>query len=421
MLCLFSFWYMSDVQLKLKICDLTLLLFFFQKLYNSYILMQSEYLRRLALCYCPDIWSEQTSKKIFIYNNKHLPEILDWSSQLHKTLLQERKFFRTVMESRDKHSHLKLSSSSGWDYSDIYVSVRSASIHFQSLLIQTQGLQDILESSDSENSRNNQEFLNTIAHILTEISKEINCGQVCIDSSIVQIFKMMNAHKPVASFSALETPSQPPEDTGGVIITNFNPPAEDEVFELTVADTEMPLSDEDDWDDMPSKPDAMAKKKAETSQKVLQELKSVLVKKAEEWREREKRALQSKGIPYTPPEQVKPLQLDEENFISDLDFLPTNSQNDWPLPRLKGTLRTHRSFRRNKAESHSTKLFPQTSKLPNQEDSLLVNQSKEVPRVGFGASLLAEAMAKSREMQVRKKDKGLYVDEDTWSGDEFSS
>lgn len=391
-------------------------------MFNSYILLQSEFLRRLALCYCPDIWSHLTLKAALEYSKKHLPEILKWSGHVQETLIQEQRFFRAILESKEKQSQLK-STVFSWDYSDVYISVRSASIHFQSLLIQIQGLQDILESDEYGQSKSDKGLLNTIARILLEITKGIQSGQSCIDASSVQIYKMISALQPLAKVSGPELVSLSTEDSDGLINSAVNPPVEDEVFELTVPQEDVLLSDEDGWDDLTVEYRKKKKKQGETSKRVLQELKTVLVKKAEEWKEREKRAMEVKGMSYTAPEQVK-VQSEFQNTGGDtssndklLDFLPTNCQNVWPLPRLKGSLQTPRLRKVEHKDKAGSSLRNNALKSPGCMDINAVKDEPreeiQTPKLGFGASLLAEAMAKSKAMHDSRRE-DIFLD----SGDE---
>lgn len=399
-----------------------------KKLLNVYILVQSEFLRRLAVCFCPHLWNESTPLAIVNYSQTQFPVILNWSCDILKTISQEQRFFKSVVECKDLANVQKLPAASVWDFSDVYVSVRSANIHFQSLLIQLQGLQDILENGGCEQTKENKEFLNTIAGILNNINKDINSGQLCIDTSLVQILKMSNAHSPPSKISHPELGSSTFEDPDGCGDTTTVPPPQDEVFELTVPMEQISTSDEEEWNDITMESALMKKKEKETSKKVLLELKTVLVKKAEEWKEREKRALESKGIPYTPPEQVKSFLEEEtrkqdsyDSYNSDesMEFLPTTSQNEWPLPRLKGNVQTHRSFRGSKAGHERSTAVKCTSEPEHQsgkDDESL--KEREPLRMGFGASLLAEAMAKSLAMRnAVKEDVFLNSDEENSSED----
>lgn len=393
-----------------------------KKLFNSFILLQSEYLRRLALCYCPDIWCKSTSLDILSYSQNIFPDIIGWSSEFHRTLIMEQKLFRTVMESKEKFTQSRIPSSSGWDYSDVYISVRSASVHFQSLLLQTQSLQDILETKHADQTKNNVDFMNSIAQILNEISKEVHAGKACIDGSLVQIFKMISGTESAANLSEPKEISSPELISGECVDTICNEPVEDEVFELMIPYEELNQSD-DDWDDIPPKDHSGKNEKADTSEKVLQELKTVLVKKAEEWKAREQKAMESKGILYTAPEQVQShLPLQERNLSHSnerLDFLPTSDGNDWPLPRLKGSLQTRR--RGSRVEKNKVNPMEQVHDLEGNGASRPQEDVKAIPRVGgFGASLLAEAMARSKAMKNRKEEVFIDSDDDSSSGDESS-
>lgn len=392
-----------------------------KKLFNSYILVQSEFLRGFALCHCPDLWDPNTSHRILLYCQNVLPEIITWSSDVHKSLLQEQKLYRAVIESKNKGSQLRAHTSSSWDYSDIYVSVRSACVHFQSLLIQTQGLQEILENAHNGQTKDCEELLNASVQILTEISREIHLGQICVDASLAQIFKMSNPCQPPIKPNELEDSSLTIEDPEQTFNSAYSAPVQDEIFELTVHHDDSDWSDDGEWNDIAEY--SIRKKEGETSKIVLEELKTVLVKKAEEWKEREKRAMESKGIPYTAPEQVDSpsheYKAEEGKTVPNteevMDFLPTNSQNNWPLPRLKGNLKTHRSMKGKRPEEVAIKpLEPMMSDDPiDKEDKMTENT-----RLGFGASLLAEAMAKSKAMQRARQEEIFHDSENEFSESE---
>ncbi|XP_034251456.1 vezatin-like [Thrips palmi] len=401
-----------------------------KRMFNGFILLQSEFLRRLALCYCPDIWSSTTPKAIFAFSKKKLPEILKWSGNIEEALIREQRFFRAVMESKEKQSQLKLPKTN-WDFADLYVLIRSASINFQSLLIQIQGLQDILENEACDQGKENEELLNTIALILSEIMKDISSGQSCIDASFVQTHKMMSANQPAVKLCELESVPRlaaNPEEQKSAIV---NPSVEDEVFELIVPLEGKDESDEDNFEEI-SAEFRIKRREGETSKRVLQELKTVLVKKAEEWKEREKRAMAAKGMTYTAPDQVKvepevqkvTEEVDFPTSDESLDFLPINCDNVWPLPRLKATVRSHRIRERKTSHSEASKHHFETVEpiplAPVNMGEQEPGAQSEVPRMGFGASLLAEAMAKSRAMRLRnsrKEDIFVVSDEENSSGE----
>ncbi|KAK3932620.1 Vezatin [Frankliniella fusca] len=385
-----------------------------KKIFNSYILVQSEFLRRFALCHCPDVWNEYTSQRILHYSQNVLPEIISWTSNVHRSLIQELKLFKAVIECKNKGSQLRAPSSSSWEHSDLYVSVRSACVHFQSLLIQTQGLQEILENSYSAPPRNSEDLLNAAAQILTEISREIQLGQVCVDASLAQILKKSHPCETFIKSSNLDNVTLTVDYPDQSINAADNPPVQDEIFEFTVHHDESDCSDEVEGNNMFSEY-SFKKKSADTSKIVLEELKTVLVKKAEEWKKREKKAMENKGIPYTEPMQVDSsdvVKVKEDAKISHseelLDFLPTNNQSNWPLPRLKGNLRTHRSFKYKRLEEvESNPLKP----IECTDSTAPGNISSNNTKLGFGASLLAEAMAKSRTMHTAREEEIFHDSE----------
>ena len=406
--------------------------FLFQRLFNSYILVQSEFLRRLALCLCADLWTELTQTTLLSFLKNHLPDVLKCCSQQYQSLCHEQKLFRAIRESKDKQSLLKPSAPSNWDFSDIYMPIRSAAVHFQSLLMQVQHLQDILESENCAHSKERKDLLSRISQILIDISREVSSGQACIDRSLVQALKMLNSQEPTAKLCEPKLGPSSDEDMEKCSDSLCIQPIEDEVFELIISQEEMgPCSDEDEWDEV-SKYSLKAKREGEASKRVLQELKTVLVKKADEWREREKQAMAMKGITYTAPEQVTSIVKEQKKFEADvalikdedLGFLPTNCPNDWPLPRLKGSLKTHRSQRGQSRNMTSAPLKHgpplQQSDLRRARDDEQRNSAQEMgfPRVGFGASVLVEAMAKSKAMQSARKEDVFLCSEDEFSSGE---
>lgn len=338
------------------------------------------------------------------------------------------------MESKDKRSHFRLPVPSSWDYSDMYVSIRSALVHFQSLLMQIQYLQDILESEVCVQTKEKKDFLSSISHILTEINKEIASGQACIDTSLVQALKMLNCQDPTSKLCEIEAVPTMDEDLEKCSDSVCNPPIEDEVFELIISQENIaPASEEDDWEEASGEFNMKKKKEGETSKRVLQELKTVLVKKADEWRERERRAMEMKGITYTAPEQVNSLPKEKAEIQKGgmpskdegLDFLPVNGQNEWPLPRLKGNVKTHRSqkgqagnLKPTLSTHHSRSSLQQSIFQTREEEQRNLAQEMVTSKMGFGASLLAEAMIKSKVMQsARKEDVFLCSDDEFSSGE----
>ncbi|XP_064488672.1 vezatin-like [Ornithodoros turicata] len=256
---------------------------------------QSEFLRRLALSMAPNIKKTRQrcayELKRAVDNSKKVTE-----SYLNK-VTNAYQLYKSCHEVRSRASTTSTSRTS-LPSPDFHVAVHSLALHLQAALKRVEAMEDITESFDVEQM--DEELKSRLKCLLTEVQAEIASAGICVQDVTGYIEKREkfkeepvenNSHRGLLSTASGDI--QPvvtiKEDTKTVIV--------DEVFEALL--TEKPEPSPHDWDDdddfMIVPKQARARQK-EASAVVLKELRTVLVVKAKEHQEREKKALERSGV-----------------------------------------------------------------------------------------------------------------------------
>ncbi|GLH05082.1 Uncharacterized protein GBIM_10699 [Gryllus bimaculatus] len=277
---------------------------FLQRLHHVFLLLQSEFLRRLALCFCPELWRWQSLKQV-----KNVMQtvcnVTKTASHIHSNLIKEYQIFYsygTCEKIQDNALLLPIQKSDFFKTTDLQDAIRSASLHLQVLLLNTRTLEERLEIKE-QTVQENEDLEDVITH-LSSIIQELDACRSCCEEGIIQIKKLTTLEalpEPEGSERIIDKidSSDAPLKVVQVGYTDLDPQVEDEVFEAVITediDSESTVSYNEDV----IKNEQMQYEKAkQLSKKMMQELKSVLVIKAQKWKEREAKALLAK---QTSPE-----------------------------------------------------------------------------------------------------------------------
>lgn len=247
----------------------------------------SEFLRRLSLCVMPGIkesclFDALTMKTIVSDLTERIrAQLTNFSNAYH--------FYKSsqMMEELEGRPLRTLRARPH----ELHTAAHSLGLHLQAALKRAQAVESITESIEDDADLEPLEA--NLSCLLAEVKAELASGCNCLEEVSLVLDKKSGRKEPVES-PALELP--PPASIGGpglvVIKEEDVPVVEDEVFEASVPEKTEPGDVESDDDyELP-----LEKQQKEASAVVFKELKSVLVLKAKEHREREKNALARAGL-----------------------------------------------------------------------------------------------------------------------------
>lgn len=221
-------------------------------------------------------------------------------------LNQDYKFFSCYGLNAVGDTYLKTPKRKPWKYFGAYVGIHSARLHLQGMLHRTKETEELLYTHTDETEVSDSETLSEeLLNVLTDIVTEINSCKSCFEVAISQ-FSALN--KPPLQHSATKTcdllthnTSEQKQEPVVVGFTDLDPQVEDEVFEAIISHDNLGTGSEDDDDDgnfvsLSAADKIKRQMEKECSDRMLLELKTVLVHKAHEWEEREARALKNKSL-----------------------------------------------------------------------------------------------------------------------------
>ena len=269
---------------------------------------------------------------------------------------------------------------------DVYVTMRSASLHLQSVLARSRELEESLEISFPEDSSDSIIFLEGLLISLKDMQKDLRASQIFLDDALVHVLKSKNALEGVPPEEETSKETVTSEEVKVLREVEPNPPVEDDIFEAVIKrEEEEEVQREEEEMTMQEEREQKEKEK-QKSLRVLSELKVVLKDKASEWEERERKARQRKGCP---------VKEESGDLEEPLGFLPTSNQRDWPLPRLKNSILNSRK-----------RTVRRISSLESNENADEEEGAKErcIPGSSFDPGLLAEAMKKSLAFAEKREE-----------------
>ncbi|XP_049826868.1 uncharacterized protein LOC126266595 isoform X2 [Schistocerca gregaria] len=263
-------------------------------LQNCYLLLQSEFLRRLVLTFHPELRAEPSC-----VNPKILYELLEDISTLTKQLDTEYRIFSTYGVPRRSPSNEPPASGppKKLKYDALFVSVHSTTLHLQNILYRTHVVEEYLETRENLDDLNSELSTPDLQTALNDILKELDMCRSCCERGISFLNTLNNQEPPKNLEEEEDWPAR--SHSGNENIkqihvgkTDLDPDVEDEVFEaVSTADY---FDDEIDLYDSAECSRTEKQQQKNCSKLMLDELKSILVDKAKEWKEREEKALKNK-------------------------------------------------------------------------------------------------------------------------------
>lgn len=248
-------------------------------------IQHSEFLRRLSLSLIPGI------KKSCLFDALSLKTIVaDLRASIQAQLrnfCNAYQFYKSSQVTEELESR-PLRSLRAAPH-ELHMATHSLGLHLMAALKRSQALESITESIGEDSQIEPLEA--NLSCLLSEVKAELASSCSCLEE-VSMLLDKKSAHKLSAESPALELP-QPVASTGSVVVINENdvPVIEDEVFEAMLPEKGDPGDVNGDDLELPTQ-----KEQKEASAVVFKELKSVLVLKAREHREREKNALARCGV-----------------------------------------------------------------------------------------------------------------------------
>jgi hypothetical protein len=227
-------------------------------------------------------------------------EVSNKYHELLSTLNQDYKFFSGYGLNAVNDTYFKTPNKrNSWRYFGAYVGIHSACLHLQGMLHRAKEMEELIQvQSDETEVADNSTLSRNVTEVLTDIVTEINSCKSCFEVAISEL-----VNEPPTPHSTSEThesltksvieQKQKPVIIG---VTDLDPQLEDEVFEAIISHDNLSTGCEDDDDDgyfvsLDAADEVRRRAEKECSDRMLLELKTVLVHKAHEWEKREARAL----------------------------------------------------------------------------------------------------------------------------------
>jgi hypothetical protein len=173
------------------------------------------------------------------------------------------------------------------------------------MLHRTKEIEELLEThTDETEVADNKTLSQNLKNVLTDIVTELNSCKSCFEVAISQ-FSVLN--QPPVLYAATKTSellihntSEQKQKPIVVGFTDLDPQVEDEVFEAIISHENLGTGSDDEDDvnfvSLNAADRIKRQMEKECSDRMLLELKTVLVHKAHEWEKREAKALRNKGI-----------------------------------------------------------------------------------------------------------------------------
>ena len=256
---------------------------------NIYLVMQSEFLRRLALCLSCDLRSASVALDIG-QDLKLMSNICDDVMQILNGNCQQLRLclrYNQALGCGDSQNGENLSTVKilPGEGSAIRPSVTSGCLHLQNCLLKMREI----ENSDLHNG--NTSGLSVTKENLQEIMNELSVCQEAVQESIEIVSNILNPEDKILKMQSDEEDTTKVDKEGNITLIPENKEIKhyDEVFEAFIKDSDHKLLNKDDQEDMQEAKEKL--KDSKQTKKVLRELKSVLVGKQREWKVREEKAL----------------------------------------------------------------------------------------------------------------------------------
>lgn len=225
-------------------------------------------------------------------------EVSNKYHELLSTLNQDFKFFSGYGLNAVNDTYFKTPTKrNSWRYFGAYVGIHSACLHLQGMLHRAKEMEELIQvQSDETEVADNSTLSRNVTEVLTDIVTEINSCKSCLEVAISEL-----VNKPPTPHLTSETCDSLTKNVNGqkqkpvvVGVTDLDPQIEDEVFEAIIShDNPLTACEDDDgyFVSVDAADEVRRRAEKECSDRMLLELKTVLVHKAHEWEKREARAL----------------------------------------------------------------------------------------------------------------------------------
>lgn len=284
------------------------------KLFHVYLLVQSEFLQRLAMSLIPNI------KKSGKQNSLELYRIVKETSIMLRRLENKfsKKFKFVFLRGIYEPERVSLSTSQksksacvvNHYRNDLMNNIQDMSNSFQKLLIRSRTI---------ENNLSNEEQTEMMLNELADIQNELNVCQRNISDSLIVLKKFSSKNRDEDGSLKENSSSEVEVEDHKPIDLQEESPVEDEIFEAYFHnEMKNENEEENDFDDFMKK-----KVEREYSRLVLKELKSKLVEKVKEWEVREENAVFKKFGEQEVPDQHS---LNKELIDHDTSCMNSDSQ-----------------------------------------------------------------------------------------------
>ncbi|XP_066996996.2 vezatin isoform X2 [Anabrus simplex] len=273
-----------------------------KRLHHIYLLLQSEFLRRLGLCFLPRLWKEDNFGQIeSVMKSVHF--LTDVCLTVASNLTREYNVFYSygVGDGAQKKRPLPISEHKHFAYADTYVAVHSAGLHLQAMLLRIRGMEQSLESEiELESPAITKDLLSK----MEDIMQELDLCKSCCDECVSQLSKMETSSKIIEKQPHIDSAKAACNSAASISepvlvgYTDLDPKVEDEVYEAEIYNENDDRNVDHDYFDYVKISKEDREREKQLSKRMLQELKSVLVDRAQEWKEREAKALENKQGRY---------------------------------------------------------------------------------------------------------------------------
>lgn len=277
----------------------------FQKIKYVFILLQSEFLRQLCLCFTTSLWTRNCYKSI----NDVFRRLVDFNSKYTRLYTNLKSAFDVhYLHKSLPRENRRDDIDSNWLYAEAYLKLCSVSSNLRSVLSESRSLEEYLEQIKISNNVSN-DAVNLLDRRSDEIlAKYVQCAPVIDDfcKCIARLRpKQCERIEPTSPLVENHTTTNQKSILLGV--TDFSPNGPDEVF-VGVSES-IKQTDERDTD--------VADVVTQTCSKLLiNELKVALKDKAKEWKERERAALQRKNEDCCDAEMLDDFETNDDEIPS---------------------------------------------------------------------------------------------------------
>ena len=214
---------------------------------NIHLVMQSEFLRRLALCLSPDLRSDSRSLALGqdLGHMSHTCEDirLQLDTNCHQLRLCLR--YNQALGCGDNTGNMSKVNKIPSSCSDLHPSLKSGCLHLQNCLLK---LREI-ETSDLDNE--NSSGLPDIKENLQEVMNELTVCQEAVQESFEIVSNILNPESKITEIQREIVDSTKDEQDGNITLITEGKEIErhDEVFEAFIKASDLTILDHDDNED----------------------------------------------------------------------------------------------------------------------------------------------------------------------------